>query len=103
MPNRDDMIDNIMLKSNAYQNPSTKNPVIKWLASMIMDAFITSRNKPNVKMVIGMVRSMRIGLRNAFNKARTNATMMAVLKIGNIHSRQDISCNKYRNGGDDDP
>ena len=43
-----------------------------------MITLINNRNKPNVKMVMGMVRMMRIGLIKLFSSPITTATKRAV-------------------------
>ena len=48
---------------------------------MIITAFITSKNKPKVKMVTGKVNKIKIGFTNKFNKARTIATTIDVEKL----------------------
>ena len=46
-----------------------------------MNAFITNKNKPNVKNVIGMVSIINKGLTKLFNTAKTIATKQAVMKL----------------------
>jgi len=46
----------------------------------MMSALITNRNKPNVKMVIGKVRMIRMGFTRIFNNPRTIARISAVTK-----------------------
>lgn len=43
----------------------------------MMMAFITSKKNPSVKKVMGIVKIVKIGLTNAFKKAKTTATKMA--------------------------
>jgi response regulator of citrate/malate metabolism len=50
---------------------------MKLLASFMIMAFIISKNKPSVTMVIGKVRMIRIGLRITFKTAKTTATIIA--------------------------
>lgn len=58
--------------------PSTLNPAIKLSAKRIINAFIISKNNPNVTMVTGRVRMTKMGLTKKFKRLRTMATIMAV-------------------------
>ena len=71
-------MDNKTLKSIAHQIPSTINPSISLSASKIIKAFITSKNKPSVIIVIGKVRIMSTGFTSKFKMERTTATKIAV-------------------------
>lgn len=62
----------------AVQMVSTLNPLIKLSAKKIIMALITSRNKPKVKMVIGMVKITNKGFTKVFNNPNTTATIIAV-------------------------
>lgn len=68
------------LNSNAVQKVATENPPMKLSASIIINAFITNRKRPNVKTVIGSVRITKIGLITAFSSANTMATISAAIK-----------------------
>lgn len=70
-------IDNNKLKMSAHQKPSTVKPSKKASASNIITAFITSKNKPNVKIVIGKVKKTNIGLTINRSSAITIATTIA--------------------------
>ena len=65
-------------KSKAYQKLVTSNPSTNLSVNRIIPALITSKNKPNVTMVNGMVRTIKIGRRSAFSNAMTNAATRAV-------------------------
>ena len=65
------------LNTNAVKNPSTLKPSTNFSAKMIMTAFITKRNKPKEKMVMGIVNTVNIGLKMAFKNAKTTATISA--------------------------
>jgi hypothetical protein len=75
----EDTIDNNILNRRAHQNPSTVNPLISFSQSKIISALMTKRNKPSVKIVIGKVSIISIGLTSAFNIANTTATINAVI------------------------
>ena len=45
---------------------------------MIITAFITNKNNPNVRIVAGMVKKTNIGFKKAFNNAKTIATIKAL-------------------------
>lgn len=62
----------------AIQILLTENPSINLSANKIITAFITSRNKPNVKMVIGKVKTIKIGFTMRFKTDNTTATKIAV-------------------------
>ncbi len=69
-----------MLNKSAHQKPSTRKPSTKWAVMSTIKAFITTRNKPKVKSVIGMVSTMMMGFKKALSTARTKATKTAVRK-----------------------
>jgi len=66
-----------MLNSNAVQKLFTSNPLINLSANKMILALITSKNRPNVTMVIGKVRMIKMGFTIAFNSPKTAATIMA--------------------------
>ena len=70
-----------MLKSRAYQKLSTLKPCTKCASINIMQALITKRNKPRVRIVAGKVNSISNGLMKASSNASTKATTMAVKKL----------------------
>ena len=70
-------MDNRILKSKAVQNPLTPNPSINLSARIMMQALITKRKSPKVTMVIGMVRTIKIGFKIALSNAKTIATIIA--------------------------
>lgn len=67
------IMDNIMLKKSADQNPSTEKLSTNSLATSIINALIMKRKSPNVKKVTGMVRNTKTGFRNLFKSNKTNA------------------------------
>ena len=71
-------MDKRTLNIIAIQILLTENPSINLSANNMINALITSRNKPNVMMVIGRVRITNIGFTNKFKIDRTTATIMAV-------------------------
>ena len=62
-------IDRTMLKSIAFQNPSTLNPGTSADTIIMITAFITSVNKPSVKIFIGKVKMIKRGLINSYSCA----------------------------------
>lgn len=68
------------LNSNAIQKLLTAKLFKSSLASKMIKAFITNRNRPRVITVIGKVSMTRIGFKMAFKSAKTMATMMAPVK-----------------------
>lgn len=71
-------MDNRMLKRMAIQMLLTENPLINSLAINIIMALITNKNNPNVIMVIGKVKTIKIGFTNKFKIDNTIATKIAV-------------------------
>lgn len=71
--------ETIRLNNNAVTQPSTVNfgPTILE-AQTTINALMTKRNKPNVIMVTGIVRMIRIGFTIALSNARTRATITIV-------------------------
>ncbi len=70
--------DSSRLNSSAHQILLTENPPTKASASRIINALTINKNSPNVSMVIGKVRIIKIGLTRKFNKLKTSATITAV-------------------------
>lgn len=69
----------MILNNMAFQKEDTSNPLIKWSHNKIMDAFITNKNNPKVKIVIGNVNKTRMGFTKKLSKAKTMATDKAVV------------------------
>jgi len=69
----------IILKKSADQKPSTLKPDTIQPARLTIAALITKRNNPMVRIVIGMVKTVKTGLTNAFSMANAMATIMAVI------------------------
>jgi hypothetical protein len=69
--------DNIKLKNKAHQKLSTLNPLTNFSARMIITALMTSKKKPSVNNVIGMVKIVSMGFTMVFKKAKTMATISA--------------------------
>lgn len=70
-----------MLNNMAYQKPLISNPCTKCALMSRIQALITNRNKPSVKMVAGKVSRISKGFTNASSNASTMATTMAVKKL----------------------
>ena len=58
--------------------PINFKPVIKWPTVKTMQALITNKNKPSVRMVTGKVSTMSKGLTVASKTASKKATASAV-------------------------
>lgn len=71
------MIDKTKPKNKAHQKLETKKPGTIALVSIIKSALMTKVNKPKVKMVMGKVRIIKIGLRKVFIKPKTKAATKA--------------------------
>ena len=69
-----------MLKINAVINPSTMNSFIKCAQIKMINALITSKNNPKVRIVTGIVRIINKGFKNVFSSPKTIATSSAVVK-----------------------
>jgi len=67
----------IIPKNNADQKPLTAKPSTIASAKSTISAFITNKNKPKVKTVIGIVRNVNIGFKVALKSARKIATTKA--------------------------
>ena len=68
-------IDITKLNNTAHNKPLTPKPSTSLSAINIIIALRQKRNKPNVKMVIGMVTIINNGFTKAFNIANTIATI----------------------------
>jgi len=69
-----------ILNNKAFTKPSTLNPGTKEDTRRIRMVLIIMRNKPNVMMVIGNVKIMRMGLMIVFTKDITTDAITAVKK-----------------------
>ncbi len=63
--------------NKAEPNDRTLKPRIMDPANQKSKALITNKKSPNVKRVIGKVRTIKIGLIKAFNRPRIAAPTMA--------------------------
>lgn len=70
-------IDKIRLKASAHQNPSTLKPGTMLSTNKIIKALITSKKRPNVKMVMGIVNITRIGFTKILAREINNAAKRA--------------------------
>ena len=71
--------DSKRLKIMAHQKLVTWKPSIKLAAKRIIMAFITKRNSPRVRIVIGNVKITNMGFTRKLRRLSTTATMMAVI------------------------
>jgi hypothetical protein len=67
-----------MLNKRACQKLSTLKPPTKCASIKIMQALITNRNRPSVRIVAGNVSNTNNGFTNPSNKESTTATIRAV-------------------------
>jgi hypothetical protein len=70
--------DKMRENNSAHQKLSTLNPSTKRVASIIIQALITNRKRPNENTVTGMVSTIIIGFKIALRNESTKATMNAV-------------------------
>lgn len=70
-----------MLNRSAHQNPSTTNPGTRFEVMRMTEALMTKVNSPNVRILIGRVRKIRIGRRTALMMPRTTAVTRAETKL----------------------
>jgi hypothetical protein len=66
------------LNNNADHQSLTVKPGTMAAAHFIIRILITSRNKPSVRIVMGIVRTMRIGFTIPLSSASTTASRIAV-------------------------
>lgn len=78
------MIVSKILNINAHQKLSTMNPGTIDPASIMTMALITSKNKPNVTTVSGIVKITKRGLTVAFSMEIITATMKEVIKASKL-------------------
>jgi hypothetical protein len=89
-------IDNKILKNNAVQKVSTLNPSTKLLHNKIINALMTNKNNPKVKIVIGSVNKIKTGLTNRFNNPKTMATIMEVAKFATDTPGRNLAISKTK-------
>ena len=70
-----------MLKINADQKLATEKPSTNSWHNIIINALMTNKNSPNVKIVTGKVNKTKIGFTNKFSNAKTIATTIEVEKV----------------------
>lgn len=73
-----------MLNSIATQKPVTSNPLIIDEANRIINALITKVSRPKVKILIGKVIKIKIGLSKIFNSAKNKASQSTVQKPATV-------------------
>lgn len=76
--------DKMMLKNKAVQKLEIPKPSTRFEHSIIIAAFITNKNNPNVINVTGKVSSTSIGFTNKFNSPNTIATTIEVIKLSTV-------------------
>lgn len=72
-------MDNRILNKIAVHIEFTPKPSISLSANKMIKAFMINKKSPNVMIVIGSVRIIKIGLMKAFNRVNTTATNSAVV------------------------
>ena len=70
--------DNTRPATKAGKNPETSNPLTKVETTQTRKALIIRIKSPRVKILIGKVSTIRIGLTKAFKIPRTKATIRAM-------------------------
>ncbi len=73
-------IEIIKAPSTAHPKLTTTNPLTQWDTSISISAFMTSKKSPKVKIVIGNVSNIKIGLTITLIIPNTAATITATLK-----------------------
>lgn len=73
-----------MLNNIARQKPATSNPGTIQATSITSKALITNVKSPRVKMLIGKVKIIKIGLIIAFTIPKTSATNNAAIKVETV-------------------
>jgi len=68
----------------AIQKPLTEKPFITDDANKIIKALMTKVNKPNVKIFMGKVIKIKIGLSNILTMPKNNASQSAVQKPATV-------------------
>lgn len=68
-----------MLNNRAVKKPETTKPPTRLLASRIITALITNKNKPRVTIVAGSVKNISKGRTKRFSREITTATQSAVM------------------------
>lgn len=79
---KDVIMDSMMLKNSADQNPSTEKLFTNSLARSMIKALIINRKRPKVKKVTGIVSNTRTGFRNLFRSNKTNAIKSELMYAG---------------------
>jgi len=69
-----------MLNNMAHQKPSTLKPFTQELAIMMMSALMTSKNRPNVSTVNGIVRSKCVESQSAENHRKNIRVLINIFQ-----------------------
>ncbi len=72
------------LNINAHQNPATANPGTIEETKITRIALITNVNNPKVRIVIGKVKSIKIGFRTALAIPKRTLTTIAVQNVSTV-------------------
>ncbi len=68
----------------AIQKPSTEKPLMTEAANKISKALITKVNSPKVRILIGKVIKIKIGLSDMLTMPKNNASQSAVQKPATV-------------------
>ena len=74
-------MERIMLKTIAVQNELILNPSTNLEHRIIITPLTTNKNNPNVSIVAGNDKIIKIGFTNRFSNPKTAATITAVVKL----------------------
>ena len=77
----EDTRERTRLKANAHRNPFTLNPGTIAETNKTRAAFITKVKSQKVKILIGRVKIINIGLTKVFRTPSATATIIAVTKF----------------------
>ena len=87
-------IESTMLNHNAAHQFTTVKPGTILADHLIRRILITSKNKPSVSMVIGMVRIIKIGFTKLLSSASTTAKSIALNPLSKW-TPFIFTCNQY--------
>jgi len=73
-----EIIDNIKLAIKADRKPDTSNPLTKVETNQTRRALIIKTKSPRVKILMGKVKTIRMGLIKALRTPKNKATTKAV-------------------------
>lgn len=86
-----------MLNKKAVKKELTAKPSTILVHKTIINPLIINKKRPNVKIVTGKVKIIRMGFTIKFNNAKTIATTIEVEKLSTVTPGKNLAITKTNN------